>query len=188
MTLDPNAAFLEAVEAMEQRVRSIKKDLEALRGSSDAVNAEAEISLSLDDIEAGWDDAKRIAHIVAETSPHLAHGFLSAHLRCLDGWFGAGRLLSRSEVVSRRFGPKAHAAARAAKSRKNAPVYQAEAEIISQELEKLRVKAPGISAYSAAPLILDAVNARLRGLVIEGRPLTPRSFNTIARRIIDFSL
>lgn len=188
MTTDPEVAFLAAVEAIELRIHSIKRDFEALRGSSDAVNAEAEISLSLEDIESGWDDAKRVAHILAETNPHLAHGFLAAHIRCLDGWLDAGRLLSRSEVVSRRFGSKAHAAARAAKARKNAPVHQAQADIISQELQKLRVKAPGITAHPAAPLIFDAVNDRLRRLVIDGRPLTTLSVTTIARRIIDFNL
>ncbi|MCJ2125118.1 hypothetical protein [Methylobacterium sp. J-077] len=188
MTPDPESAYRKAVEAIEERIEAIRLDLDSLRRSSEAVNADAEISFSLEDIEAGWDEAKRFGDLIAKTSPHLAEGVLRAHLRSLDGWYGAGRLLSRSEVVSRRFGPKAHAAARAAKARRNSPVHQAEADVISKELAKVRSTSPDINPYAAAPLILNGVNERLKSIVIDGRRLKVLSETTIARRILRFSL
>lgn len=188
MTPDPEAAYGKAVEAIEERIQAIRLELDSLRQSSEAVNADAEISFSLEDIEAGWDEAKRFVDLIAKNNPHLAEGVLRAHLRSLDGWYGAGRLLSRSEVVSRRFGPKAHAAARAAKALRNSPVHQTEAEIISKELSKIRSLSPDINAYAAASLILDDVNQHLKGIVIDGRRLKVLSESTIARRILRFSL
>jgi hypothetical protein len=188
VTTDPQDAFRRAVETIEGRIQAIGQELDSLSRSSEAVNADAEISLSRQDIEAGWDEAKRFADLIAGTSPHLAEGILRAYLRSLDGWYGAGRLLSRSEVVSRRFGPKAHAAARAAKAYKNAPIWQAEAELISGELQKLRSKSPGVTAHAAAPKIYEAVNDRLKRAPIAGRPSKRLTVPTIARRIIDFSL
>lgn len=188
MTLDSDAAYLKAVDAIEEQIEAIKSDLAALRLSSEAVSSEVEISLSLEDIEAGWDEAKRFTDIVAKTTPDLAEEISKAYLRLLEGWYGAGRLLSRSEVVSRRFGPKAHAAARAAKAHKNAPIWQAEAELISSELGKLRSKLPDITPHAAAPKIYDAVNERLKRTPIAGRPSKLLTIPTIARRILDFSL
>ena len=188
MKLNQDPDYLKIVEAIQARVQAILHELEALRQASEAVNADAEISLSLEDIEAGWIEARRFADLVAETSPHVAEEILKAYLRSLDGWYGAGRLLSRSEVVSRRFGPKAHAAARAAKAHKNAPIWQAEAELISSELENIRSKWPDITAHAAAPKIFDAVNERLKRLPIAGRPSKMLTIPTIARRILDFNL